>query len=106
MIIGGHTIKRIRSFFNDPSIQLNDLICAECRAKSQLRKINGEPKVEKLVLILRVLTEVTSILIVHLKKLMTSSVKRINQKRFKQKMLQGLVKKLNFMLHHFQKLIV
>jgi hypothetical protein len=36
--IGEHTIERIRSFFNVPSIQLNDLICAERRAKSQMRK--------------------------------------------------------------------
>ncbi len=50
MTIGEHTIERIRSFFNDLSIQLYDLICAECRAKSQMRKINGEPKSRQIII--------------------------------------------------------
>jgi hypothetical protein len=38
--IGNRTIERIRSFFNDQTIKLNDLICRKCISKSDNRRIN------------------------------------------------------------------
>jgi hypothetical protein len=42
--IGQLSIERIRTFFNSPSIQVNDLICRKCLSKSVSGKINQGSK--------------------------------------------------------------
>ncbi len=71
-----------------------------------MRKINREPK-SRPINIDKTSSNGSNIDLDSISEIqMTSSVKRMNQKRFKEKTLQELVKKLDLMVHHFQKLIV
>ena len=85
-----------------------DLICAECRAKSQMRKINGEPK-SRQISIDNTSSNGSNI------DLDSSSEKTHDEFSETNETIQtiqtknvtrGWLKKLNLMLHRFQKLIV